>query len=56
MRTLGRICAAVALIALAFPVQAGADFRTLYDDYRADGQIDGCDYDSNVKLAVGRLR
>jgi len=47
MRTLGRICAAVALIALAFPVQAGADFRTLYDDYRADGQIDGCDYDSS---------
>jgi hypothetical protein len=47
MRILGRTCAAIALVALALPGHAGADFRTLYDDYRADGQIDGCDYDSS---------
>jgi hypothetical protein len=36
------IAAALAALLLAAPAQA--DFQTLYDDYRADGAIDGCAY------------
>jgi hypothetical protein len=32
------------LILLAVPSVAAAGFQTLYDDYRADGVIDGCAY------------
>ena len=46
------LCATVALGALALPSSAAADFQTLYDDYRSDGQIDGCEYYSS-DLAAG---
>jgi hypothetical protein len=39
------IAAAAAALLLAAPAQA--DFQTLYDDYRADGVIDGCAYSSS---------
>jgi hypothetical protein len=35
---------ATALGALLLAAAAEADFQTLYDDYRADGAIDGCAY------------
>ena len=35
-----------ALVALLLAAPAEADFQTLYDDYRADGVIDGCAYTS----------
>lgn len=35
------VAAAVILIA---PASAGADFQSLYNDFRADGVIDGCAY------------
>lgn len=34
--------AAIAAAALLLPASAAADFQTFYDDYRADGVIDGC--------------
>jgi hypothetical protein len=37
----------VATLALLLPASAAADFQTLYDDYRADGAIDGCSYSSS---------
>lgn len=33
-----------ATAALLAPATAAADFQTLYNDYRADGVIDGCSY------------
>jgi hypothetical protein len=39
------IAAAAAALLLAAPAQA--DFQTLYDDYHADGVIDGCAYSSS---------
>jgi hypothetical protein len=38
---------AVAAAALLLAAPARADFQTLYDDYRADGVIDGCSYSSS---------
>lgn len=35
-----------ALVTLLLAAPAQADFQTLYDDYRADGVIDGCAYSS----------
>ena len=37
---------------MLLPASAGADFQTLYDDYRSDGIIDGCAYSSN-ELSAG---
>ena len=37
----------VVAAALLWPATAQADFQTLYDDYRADGVIDGCAYPSS---------
>ena len=39
--------ATAAAAALLFPTAVQADFQTLYDDYRADGAIDGCAYSSS---------
>jgi hypothetical protein len=33
--------------ALLIPATAGASFQTLYNDYRADGVIDGCSYSTS---------
>jgi hypothetical protein len=41
-RPLATALALAALILVAVPSVAAADFQTLYDDYRADGVIDGC--------------
>jgi hypothetical protein len=41
-----------ALAALLFPASSGADFQTLYNDYRADGVIDGCTF-STADLSSG---
>jgi hypothetical protein len=38
---------AIAAAALLLPATAQADFQSLYDDYRADGVIDGCTYTSS---------
>jgi hypothetical protein len=38
--------------ALLWPAAAQADFQTLYDDYNADGVIDGCAYPSS-ELSAG---
>jgi hypothetical protein len=39
---------AIAVVALLLvPASAGADFQTLYNDYRADGFIDGCSYSAS---------
>jgi hypothetical protein len=44
---------AIAVVALLLvPASAGADFQTLYNDYRADGFIDGCSY-SAADLSAG---
>ncbi len=40
------------VVLLLVPTSAGADFQTLYDDYRADGVIDGCSY-SPAALSSG---
>ena len=43
----GRLCASLIVVvaaALLAPAIAAASFQTLYDDYRADGVIDGCAY------------
>jgi hypothetical protein len=45
------VCAAVAFAALAAAAPAQADFQTLYDDYRIDGSIDGCEYYSSELTA-----
>jgi hypothetical protein len=37
----------MAVAVLMLPATARADFQTLYDDYRADGAIDGCAYSSS---------
>ena len=39
LRTLATAAAGIALL---LPASAAADFQTFYDDYRADGVIDGC--------------
>jgi hypothetical protein len=50
------LCAMVAFGALALPSSAGADFQTLYDDYRADGQIVGCEYySSDLTAGLGAI-
>ena len=51
-RPLATTLALAALILLAIPAVASADFQTLYDDYRADGVIDGCSY-SPAQLSSG---
>ncbi|MGH2981858.1 MAG: hypothetical protein ACRDKV_07445 [Solirubrobacterales bacterium] len=40
--------AATAAAALLWAAPAGADFQTFYDDYRADGVIDGCSHSPSV--------
>jgi hypothetical protein len=56
MRTLRRLCALGVVVALALPAPAGADFRTLYDDYSSDGQIEGCDYEpSELTSSLGEI-
>ncbi|MEK6278345.1 MAG: hypothetical protein AABM29_10075 [Actinomycetota bacterium] len=50
------LLATVALGALALPASAAADFQTLYDDYRSDGQIDGCEYySSDLTAGLGAI-
>jgi hypothetical protein len=41
-----------AALALTAPGLAQADFQTLFNDYRADGTIDGCNY-SQSELSAG---
>jgi hypothetical protein len=43
---------AVAVVAMLLPSLAQADFQTLFNDYRADGTIDGCNY-SQSDLSAG---
>lgn len=43
---------AAAAAALLLPAGALADFQTLYNDYRADGVINGCSYSSS-ELSAG---
>jgi hypothetical protein len=47
LRPLATLTIAAAAATLLLPAIAGADFQTLYDDYRADGAIDGCAYSSS---------
>ena len=49
-RILVMLTIAAAALLLAAPAQA--DFQTLYDDYHADGVIDGCSYSAS-ELAAG---
>ena len=49
-RLLVTLTVAAAALLLAAPAQA--DFQTLYDDYHADGVIDGCSYSAS-ELAAG---
>lgn len=41
------IAAAAAALLLVLAAPAQADFQTLYDDYHADGVIDGCAYSAS---------
>jgi hypothetical protein len=47
LRSTATLTIAAAAAALLLAAAAQADFQTLYDDYRADGAIDGCTYSSN---------
>lgn len=49
---LGLATLTIVAAALLGPAAAGADFQSLYDDYRADGVIDGCTY-SSAELGSG---
>ena len=49
-RLLATLTIAAAALLLAAPAQA--DFQTLYDDYHADGVIDGCSYSAS-ELGAG---
>jgi hypothetical protein len=51
-RLLMPLTIAVALVAMLLPSLAQADFQTLFNDYRADGTIDGCNY-SQSDLSAG---
>lgn len=51
-RTLATLITNAALALLLLPSLAQADFQTLFDDYRADGTIDGCNY-SQGDLSAG---
>ena len=51
-RVLMPLAIVVALSALLLPGLAQADFQTLFNDYRADGTIDGCNY-SQSDLSAG---
>lgn len=57
MRTRARqIALAAAVGLLVLPGLARADFQTLYDDYRVDGGIDGCEYQSgDLTGALGAI-
>jgi hypothetical protein len=46
-RLLATLTIAAAAAALLPAAPAQADFQTLYDDYRADGVIDGCAYSAS---------
>jgi hypothetical protein len=46
LRPFATLTIAAAAVVLLPPATAGADFQILYDDYRADGVIDGCAYSS----------
>ncbi|MEK6251454.1 MAG: hypothetical protein AABM43_05845 [Actinomycetota bacterium] len=46
-RLLATLTIAAAAAALLLVAPAQADFQTLYDDYRADGVIDGCAYSAS---------
>jgi hypothetical protein len=52
IRPLMKLTIAAALAALLLPSLAEADFQTLFDDYRADGAINGCNY-SQSDLSAG---
>jgi hypothetical protein len=47
LRPLATLTISAAAIVLLLPTTAQADFQTLFDDYRADGVIDGCTYSSS---------
>lgn len=47
LRPFATLTIAAAAVVLLFPATAGADFQILFDDYRADGVIDGCAYSSS---------
>ena len=51
-RLLTPLTLVAALAALLLPSLAQADFQTLFNDYRADGTIDGCNY-SQSDLSAG---
>jgi hypothetical protein len=52
LRRLAKPTIAVLAAALMLPAPASADFQTLYDDYRADGVINGCAF-SSAELSSG---
>lgn len=51
-RPLATLTIVASLGLLGLPSLAQADFQTLFDDYRADGAIDGCNY-SQGDLSAG---
>jgi hypothetical protein len=52
LRSIATLTIAAAAAGLLLAATAQADFQTLYDDYRADGVIDGCAY-SSTDLSSG---
>ena len=47
---------AACLSGLLVPALAQADFQTLFNDYRADGTIDGCNYsESDLSAGLGSV-